>query len=603
MIRIKVVVFLASEIKDAFVLSRILRGDSSPVLNYVAVENGESDAISEKCEFEGTRGSGDRIDGFSRMIGMFQSTVNGSTYLIIGPGCTSRPDVPLGDIQKELAVTLSHTPTASTVQRAVSDPTDDELKKMRIVSSMADIGGGQKLADLLNVSEYVAIRNGDCSQLVGKCECQVYNGFGYGLTQWGYEKKLGMQLDRISEDERYLIVGPGNEFELDTPQTELALRLREMLERDIPTPNEDKKLEITGDKQLTGESCNQDTPRWFERLREESQGHIMNEDGGIMKLGNGSGKETYYCGEFKGPTSFICISAKFTHPHDDSCGPDNGMQCTACKVVQDSKMVSKTAQENCHLKFKPMLQMLTLDINSSGSRVKGANDTTDNRESMNVLDVVNVCNGKLNVNQASKTIFCTILEMVEETCIGASLNHTVSGLGITIDSATCIVEISDPKTHNSMVINMKCNMKRTIDKSIEQYNKVYTSCTFNVKYNDMVERMWNPKLGIVSSMADIGGGQKLADLLTRSEYVAIRNGKREDLIDKCQIEVVRDVHVHGYGLKKFGYQKGFGMNRERISESAEYLFVGPTKGLGFTTPVTELVVQLKALLYTEMQTN
>ena len=115
----------------------------------------------------------------------------------------------------------------------------------------------------------------------------------------------------------------------------------------------------------------------------------------------------------------------------------------------------------------------------------------------------------------------------------------------------------------------------------------------------MVNR-WNPKLGIVSSMAHISGGQELADLLNRSEYVAIRNGEGSQLIDKCQIEVVRG---EGYGLKEFGYNKGFGTQRESISESEYYLFVGPTNDFDFTTPLKELIIQLKALLYTEMQTN
>ena len=193
-----------------------------------------------------------------------------------------------------------------------------------------------------------------------------------------------------------------------------------------------------------------------------------------MTRGIGDCKETYYCGEEKCATSFIEITPTLNHPPDNKCGPNNGMQCTACKIVQDAETFGKINQGNCHNDFDEKIKRWTRDIR---------------RTPDDIVDVGDVCNGKMNSNQASKTIFCTALEMIESHCASTrvpekkiGLESKVTNVKLTIGTAKGIVTIEDLETRNIMAIHIQCRRVQTKRKNLAHYNNIRTECQFNVQY-------------------------------------------------------------------------------------------------------------------------
>jgi hypothetical protein len=232
-----------------------------------------------------------------------------------------------------------------------------------------------------------------------------------------------------------------------------------------------------------------DTPAWFDKLRAtlppclrttSPTGCMLNEDGGVMSLGKDGGKETYYCGQLKAPTSFIRLSSTFPHPPNDKCGPNDGMQCIACKVVQDMHMISETTPGNCHKVFARKFRQWIRDIN--------ATQTGNRHDFTEIEDEICVCNGRLNSSQASKTIFCTALEMIGAECVAAKLVLSCHiDLKLTLGGGSCVVEIQDPRTQNVMFIQIECNTQQTTKENIGEYNRVHTSCSFLVEYLNVVQ--------------------------------------------------------------------------------------------------------------------
>jgi len=199
-----------------------------------------------------------------------------------------------------------------------------------------------------------------------------------------------------------------------------------------------------------------------------------NGDGGVMKRGIGDCKETYYCGEEKRATSFIQLTSELDHPHDNICGPDDGMQCTACKIVQDAETIGTINQGNCHYDFVKKIKRWTRDINPTIG---------------DIVDVGDVCNGMMNSNQASKTIFCTALEMIQSHCDSThvpnkkiGLESKVTNVKLTIGTAKGIVTIEDLETRNIMVIHIQCRRVQTKRENLAHYNNIRTECQFNVQY-------------------------------------------------------------------------------------------------------------------------
>jgi hypothetical protein len=88
-------------------------------------------------------------------------------------------------------------------------PDVDNRNLLTIVDSINDIADGQVLADLLNKRTYVAVKNADKFALVDKCKCIPDKSGRFGLASFGYNKKLQIYQEPISENVSYLLIGPG----------------------------------------------------------------------------------------------------------------------------------------------------------------------------------------------------------------------------------------------------------------------------------------------------------------------------------------------------------------------------------------------------------
>jgi hypothetical protein len=313
-----------------------------------------------------------------------------------------------------------------------------------------------------SVVTYVALAYGEWEAIERKCGLRHERGSGFRLPGFrGYIRFYDTEVNEIP----YLIIGPGGVYEPLVEMKEITDQIPRTMLPLRPEPSA-HVAEVSAPA----------PPEWFDRLRATSPTRrMMNEDGGVMKLGNGDGHTTYYCGEFKGPTSFIHLSSDFPHPPDHKCGPNNGMQCIACKVVQDVEFISRITQPNCHTKFTKLFGAWTLGIN-----------VPMEAKFIEIEDVIYVCNGRLNSNQASKTIFFTALEMIEAVCNSAKLRLDHTSFEITIGGASCIFEIMDPRTRREMTIRIKCKKQQTIDENIREYNNVHTACSFDVEYRKAV---------------------------------------------------------------------------------------------------------------------
>jgi len=69
MIKVEVMLVPAREITDGDTLARLLTGDYSPTITYVAVEEGSLESIGRKCHLEHTRGCGSRLEKNSKRLG------------------------------------------------------------------------------------------------------------------------------------------------------------------------------------------------------------------------------------------------------------------------------------------------------------------------------------------------------------------------------------------------------------------------------------------------------------------------------------------------------------------------------------------------------
>jgi hypothetical protein len=157
-------------------------------------------------------------------------------------------------------------------------------------------------------------------------------------------------------------------------------------------------------------------------------GSLLNKDGSPMKYGNGKGEKTMYCGQPKfigGIFQKACFMPLYIgenavtgqlediYPEDGTCGPYDGMQCISCRIAQDRKHIGLCTTRNCHTMFKEMLddnlgKKITDSIlpDQIGGRLEEIEGIT-----------FKICMDNLNVNQSTKIIFQTAIEMVEEWCL------------------------------------------------------------------------------------------------------------------------------------------------------------------------------------------
>jgi hypothetical protein len=152
---------------------------------------------------------------------------------------------------------------------------------------------------------------------------------------------------------------------------------------------------------------------------------------------------TYYCGKIKPKTCFILTKTTPDHP---SCVPEiGGLQCIACKMAQDLAQVSETSQTNCHVLFKKNFRHWFKDANPIGS------EDTVFRNGYNIK----ICNGKLNPNQASKTILTTAIEMIQAHCDKAGSMYTLENISspdISYSEASVVVNMMYGQSHNIHLI-------------------------------------------------------------------------------------------------------------------------------------------------------
>jgi hypothetical protein len=198
---------------------------------------------------------------------------------------------------------------------------------------------------------------------------------------------------------------------------------------------------------------------------------VYNEDGGVVRVGKGIGGKTYYCGEVKHPSSWFPLDTAHLYPSDKTCGPDNGMQCIACRRVQDEHMIGKTNQGNCHEVFKEAFEEWIASI-----------DEDDTPPGL-IPEKIKVCNGRLNTNQGSKTIALTAIEVMGEVCKAARLRYTVEkNMSITLDTCNCDITATNTRTNHTMkvIVRVKTMCQRT--DRVDQYDHTHTECMFYRRY-------------------------------------------------------------------------------------------------------------------------
>jgi hypothetical protein len=191
--------------------------------------------IGECCRFEANRPNNTRISFY---IDKFRP--DGAETALFLPGEKLKVGDP-GDLYvkrhrnfAELGAWIVHLQGTGFMRFPFLWPPNEEKLDtdpvLRIIDNMSDISGGACLSQHLHRSEYIAIKDGDARELIHKCDCQLYRGSGYGLKKFGYEPNIGMQIVKTRQGDRYLLVGPGDNFKLNRRKTDLALRLRVKLQ-------------------------------------------------------------------------------------------------------------------------------------------------------------------------------------------------------------------------------------------------------------------------------------------------------------------------------------------------------------------------------------
>jgi hypothetical protein len=96
---------------------------------------------------------------------------------------------------------------------------------LRVVHSMDDIENGWELTDMLNESSYVAIKDGNVTEISDKCDMTRYRGFSlseeftptFGLEKFGYNIVVGMKSTKLG----YVLVGPASSQGFTVPIEDL----------------------------------------------------------------------------------------------------------------------------------------------------------------------------------------------------------------------------------------------------------------------------------------------------------------------------------------------------------------------------------------------
>jgi hypothetical protein len=182
-------------------------------------------------------------------------------------------------------------------------------------------------------------------------------------------------------------------------------------------------------------------------VKTHTGGSMKNDDGVPMYYGTMAYAQTLYCGQKKktedGTFLKACFSArgvtgmgKGIYPPDSTCGPSDGLQCNACKIVQDSMDISKVTISKCPETFLKLFTERFDTMLVEQIREKNSPDTTKFS--------TEVCKGGLNSNQSTKIVFATAIEMLREWC-GEHTNFKMCGIydtDINADKSSCDVKMS-----------------------------------------------------------------------------------------------------------------------------------------------------------------
>lgn len=213
-----------------------------------------------------------------------------------------------------------------------------------------------------------------------------------------------------------------------------------------------------------------------------ASGHY-NEDGSVVWAGKGTYSNTLYCGKVKYPSSWIPINDDLLYPPDKTCGPHDGMQCIACKRVQDKHTIGALDQTNCYETFVEFADKWVESIDTvhempSGGAMRGASHRPPPLPK-EVVHQFKVCNGKLNFNQGSKTIALTAIEGIEKACKSADLEYTIEAMEVLIGTVCCKIIAKRRCTGNKIELYMRFITKSLNVSPIDQYDATYTKkCNF-----------------------------------------------------------------------------------------------------------------------------
>jgi hypothetical protein len=330
--------------------------------------------------------------------------------------------------------------------------------RIALVKDGNTIHDEKTLCALLAKNRYIAISGTWHRALFKKCSMVAYRGSGFGLD--GFAVPIGIfEIEVGPGAESWTVVGPGSNFE--PKYATLKALERQILDELEHKMNMDKLDEPIMDID-----------------QEQAQGvpvmtGAKNKDNDLVAAGTHEYIGTWYCGKFKGPTSFIPFNTRYTCPPDQICGPEDGIQCIACKWAQDVDSIGHIEQNNCHTEFGNIF----------------ANESRMADLFSGIQRTFKVCNGRLNENQGTKAIFLTALEMLEEK--KADGKYDIKGIDdmkISINSAECVVNVSRhaQDRHGSSVVDhevTRSGSRGLVRKDTQLVYKLKISCKTVKKEN------------------------------------------------------------------------------------------------------------------------
>ena len=397
---------------------------------YIAISGTWQRALFDKCSMGAYRGSGFSLPGFAVPICIFETEVGpgAESWTVVGPGSNFAPKyATLKELENQILDELGKIQPMDDREQArrvpviVHTPVAKMSTRIALVKDGNTIHDATTLCELLAKNRYIAISGTWHKALFKKCKMGAYRGSGFSLP--GFEVPICIFETEVGPGATsWTVVGPGSNFE---PKHATL----EELERQIIYELENEKTMDKSDEPIMGID-----PEQAQRV--PAMTGANNKDNDLAVAGTHEYTGTWYCGKFKGPTSFIPFNTRYKCPPDQTCGPEDGIQCIACKWAQDVDSIGPIDQTNCHTNFGKMF----------------ANEARMADLFSGIRSTFKVCNGRLNENQGTKAIFLTALEMLEENQEdGKYYIKKIKDMKISIDSAECVVNVGSQGKPGSSV--------------------------------------------------------------------------------------------------------------------------------------------------------